>query len=153
MRKTALAAMRRRLHTSRIDAGHTTTSLAQKLGTTHSTIVRWERGDTEPRASDLLRWAESCDVSASWLLCGSAPACTWCSERSPITDVGGLVNATRPLPADDLLGRAKMLVCGSIGHELSIVTPERRESEPRETIDDTLACEASRLRDLDPVER
>ena len=107
MRKTTLAAMRRRLHTSRVDAGHTTISLAKRLGTTHSTIVRWERGDTEPRASDLLRWAESCDVSAGWLLCGS----------------------------------------------MSIVTTDRRNSEPRETIDDTLACEASRLRDLDPVER
>lgn len=109
MRKTVLAAMRRRLRTSRIDAGHTTISLAKRLGATHSTIVRWERGDTEPRASDLLRWAESCDVSASWLLCGS----------------------------------------------MSIATTDRRDPEPspRETIDDTLAREASRLRDLDPVER
>lgn len=98
--------MRRRLRTSRVDAGHTTISLAKKIGTTHSTIVRWERGDTEPRASDLLRWAESCDVSASWLLCGSMSI---------------------------------------------VVTPDRRER--RETIDDTLAREASRLRDLDPVER
>lgn len=108
MRKTVLAAMRRRLRTSRTDAGHTTISLAKRLGTTHSTIVRWEQGDTEPRASDLLRWAESCDVSASWLLCGTMSI---------------------------------------------VVTPERRESEPRETTDDTLAREASRLRDLDPVER
>lgn len=107
MRKTLLSAMRRRLHTSRIDAGHTTISLAKKIGTTHSTIVRWERGDTEPRASDLLRWAESCDVSASWLLCGSMSI---------------------------------------------VVTPERRDSR-RETIDDTLAREAGRLRDLDPVEQ
>lgn len=107
MRKTTLAAMRRRLTTSRVDAGHTTISLAKKIGTTHSTIVRWERGDTEPRASDLLRWAESCDVSPSWLLCGSMSI---------------------------------------------VVTPDRRV-EPRETIDDTLAREASRLSDLDPVER
>lgn len=70
MRQSDLRALRRRLCESRLAAGHTTVSMAKKMRLTHSTVVRWERGNTEPRASDLLRWAESCGVSASWLLAG-----------------------------------------------------------------------------------
>jgi transcriptional regulator with XRE-family HTH domain len=71
VRKSDIAQMRRRLRQAREEAGHTTISLAKKIGVVHSTVVRWETdGPSEPRASDLIRIAEACDVSPAWLLVG-----------------------------------------------------------------------------------
>lgn len=37
--------------------------VAALLGVAPSQVLRWENGDSEPRASDLIRFAEACNAS------------------------------------------------------------------------------------------
>ena len=59
-----------RLRKSRKSTGYTQENLANNLGITSVTVVEWEKGRSEPKSSDLLKWAELTNVSPGWLLTG-----------------------------------------------------------------------------------
>lgn len=45
-------------------------TVARRLGIEHSTISRWETGDTELRVTDLLAYAQACGVKPEELVAG-----------------------------------------------------------------------------------
>lgn len=59
------------LKSLRLEADLTQSQLAQKLGIGQSTIVGYERGDREPTASNLMKYASYFNVSMDFLTGGN----------------------------------------------------------------------------------
>ena len=51
------------LRAARVNAGLTQQQVHQATGIARSTLKRWERGDTSPRASELANLCELCGVA------------------------------------------------------------------------------------------
>jgi transcriptional regulator with XRE-family HTH domain len=81
-----------RLRAARAAADLTQGAVASVLGYVPATVANWERGRTEPGASDLARLAVLYHVSVDWILTGtprmphSFERCERCEHDIPITD-------------------------------------------------------------------
>lgn len=66
----------RNLRTARLHRGLTQQSMAESLGVSLRTYIRYEQGETEPAMDTLVEIMAILDVTADWLLCsdGEAPA-------------------------------------------------------------------------------
>lgn len=57
-----------RMRKARVMAGLEQADMAEQLGVSRPTISGWERDRTEPRATQLLAWAEATGHNIEWLL-------------------------------------------------------------------------------------
>lgn len=62
-----------RIRQLRLERGLTQRQLAQALGVTEATVVRWETGARQPRVGIIKRLAQFFQVSPQWLLRGEEP--------------------------------------------------------------------------------
>lgn len=60
-----------RIAKARASRGYSAAQLAQRLGIKSSTIDRWERGETSPRANSLNQLAGVLNVPLLWLMAGA----------------------------------------------------------------------------------
>ena len=59
-----------RLRKARELAGYSQAELATATGISQRSIIRYERGQAEPRRPELLAWATACHVKYEWLTGG-----------------------------------------------------------------------------------
>ena len=100
------------LSAARKAAGHTQESLAEQLGVDRSTVIRWERGETEPHPCHRAPLADALGLSRDWLaaLLGTPlpPASPPNLERTDLVPAlwsGGLGNDNGELDALELARR------------------------------------------------
>ena len=62
-----------RLRKARDLAGYSQAELATATGISQRSIIRYERGQAEPRRPELLAWATACHVKYEWLTGGHSP--------------------------------------------------------------------------------
>ena len=62
--------MRHRLALALESAGVRISQIAAVCGVSRNTVGNWLAGRTTPRRSDLIAWAETCDVPVGWLETG-----------------------------------------------------------------------------------
>ena len=56
-----------RLRKARTDAGYSQAELFRQTGISQRSIIRYERGQSEPGRPELLAWATACNVEYDWL--------------------------------------------------------------------------------------
>ena len=56
-----------RLRKARDIAGYSQAELSRHTGISQRSIIRYERGQAEPRRPELLAWATACHVEYEWL--------------------------------------------------------------------------------------
>lgn len=57
-----------RMRKARVAAGLEQADLAKRVGVSRPTVSQWERGRSEPRATQLLAWADATGHHIEWLL-------------------------------------------------------------------------------------
>lgn len=62
-----------RLRKARDTAGYSQAELSHHTGISQRSIIRYERGQAEPRRPELLAWATACHVEYEWLATGPTP--------------------------------------------------------------------------------
>lgn len=66
--------LKKRIRRAREAAKLTQSGLAERVGVQPMQVSRWERGEAEPRSSNLEDIAIACGCDAGWLLTGLGPA-------------------------------------------------------------------------------
>ena len=62
-----------RLIKSRKLARYTQAILAKKIGFSEVSLIEWEKGRAEPKASAIEKWAKATNCNPGWLLTGEGP--------------------------------------------------------------------------------
>ena len=70
MATQAAADVGKRLRAQRKRAGLTLRGLAREIGTTHVSVIQWEKGDTSPTFGHAVALARTLSMSLDWLAFG-----------------------------------------------------------------------------------
>ena len=71
------------LRQTRLMAGLTTRDIAPRIGVSHATISKWERGEGEPSATQFVLWARATRQPLDRMIEGLSECTPWDSNPEP----------------------------------------------------------------------
>jgi transcriptional regulator with XRE-family HTH domain len=111
------------------EAGLNRHQFAQRLGTTYSNVLRWEKGETQPKGPYLTKIAELTGVTIAWLMSGDE---SLKGKETRLERDDGPSDATKALLQRYFEGRGKDL---SLAVKGALVDACRRLGEPKDERD------------------